>query len=119
MSSINDVYQSSERYDHYKRLFKSERFNENLKSITDLTVITQAKACDIVAKVFCDFHQLSLKDLRKLVLENNVNTNKKLMKLCVDNHITMRNISDSIACYKRLRAHLKRDRLSRLEKRHV
>jgi hypothetical protein len=114
-----DVYSRDDRYSYYKKLFKSDLFNEDIKRTSDLTAMTQARACDYVAKIFCDFHELSLRDLKKLVLEKNVNIEKKLLKLCIDNNLKMRNIDNSIDVYKRISSHLKCDKLSRLEKRHI
>jgi hypothetical protein len=115
----NEVYQSDKRIAEYKRLFKSDAFKSNVNSIQSLDTITQAKACDIVANIFCQFNALSMSELKKAILTRDKKIEAKLFALCIDSKLTMRNIDNASACYKRLTTHLKRDKLSRLVKRHA
>ena len=118
VSVANEVYQSDERIKYYKSLFKSETFKSSVSAIKSLDLTTQAKAVDYMISIFYQFNCLSFNDLKSLILTRNDKAESKLKKLCEDHCVTFRNIETSEKTYKRVSAHLKRDKLSRLVKRH-
>lgn len=96
---------------------KDNAIKKAFENLEDLTVISQALACDVTIDFFIENKLLTISELSKLIAKDN-ETISKVRNMFLSYHIEFKNKS-VIDSFKRLQRHLASDTIEKLKKRKV